>query len=358
MIKKIVPTGKLKLLTSIIVVLSLVVSSFGIFPFTTDAASVTSFKDVLTREKAATLSNHTITFTTPTGVAASAEIVLTFDNSTSIPVALDFEDIDLSDDGVNVTLAAAPSGATWGVVRTSSTVITFTNGSGAVAGGSVIEIEIGTNATTGATGAEQITNGSAGTTLLTLSGSFGDTGTVAIPIIADDQVVITATVDPTISFSISDNTVGFGTLGAGGARWATGTSGTGSAPAASSGAHELSIGTNATGGYAITYNGATLTSGGNTIDVATISGDADGTPGSEQFAISIGDNGGNVTIPSAYDYASNNYSFVAGTTTTLASETAASTTETIDVQYIANIASSTEAGAYSTTITYIATGTF
>ncbi|HRH30963.1 MAG TPA: hypothetical protein PK886_02785 [Candidatus Paceibacterota bacterium] len=349
---------KIKLVTSIFVVTALVLSSFVLFPFTTKAAAVTSFRTVLSREKASTLSNYTITFTTPTGVAASAQIVLTFDNSTSIPVALDYEDIDLSDDGSDVTLAAAPSGATWGVVRTSSTVITFTNGSGAVGAGSVIVIEIGTHATSGSTGAEQITNGSAGTTLLTLSGSFGDTGTVAIPIIADDQVVITATVDPTISFSISDNTVGFGTLGAGGARWATGTSGTASAPGATSGAHELSIGTNASGGYSITYSGATLTSGSNTIDVATISGDSDGTPGSEQFALAIADNGGDVTIPSAYDYASNNYSFVAGTTTTLASETAASTTETIDVQYIANIASSTEAGAYSTTITYIATGTF
>lgn len=358
MINKNVLKSKFKLVTSFFVVLSLVVSSFGIFPFTTDAAAVTSFKDVLSREKAATLSNHTITFTTPTGVAGAAEIVLTFDNSTSIPVALDYEDIDLSDDGVNVTLAAAPSGATWGVVRTSSTVITFTNGSGAVAGGSVIEIEIGTNATTGSTGAEQITNGSAGTTLLALSGSFGDTGTTASYIIADDQVVITATVDPTLTFTVSDNTVGFGTLGSGAARWATGTSGTGSAPAASSGAHELTIGTNASGGYAITYNGATLTSGGNTIDVATIAGDADGTPGSEQFALGIDDNGGNATIPSAYDYGSNNYKFVAGTTTTIASETAASATETIDVQYIANISSSTEAGSYSTTVTYIATGTF
>lgn len=358
MIKKIVPMTKLKFFTSVIVVLSLVISSFALFPFTTKAASVTAFSTLLSREKASVDSDYTITFTTPTGVAASAEIVLTFDNSTVIPVTLDYEDIDLTDDGVDVTLAAAPSGATWGVVRTSATVLTFTNGSGAVAGGSVIVIQVGTHATSGSTGAERIANGLAGTTLLTLSGSFGDTGTAAIPIIADDQVVITATVDPTITFAISDVTVGFGTLSSSGTRWATGTTGTGSAPGATSGAHELSIGTNASGGYAITYSGLTLTSGGNTINVATISGDSDGTPGSEQFAMAIADNGGDVTIPSAYDYASNNYSFVSNTTTTLASETVASTTETIDVQYIANIASSTEAGAYSTTITYIATGTF
>jgi hypothetical protein len=166
------------------------------------AASVTSFKDVLSREAASTLADHTITFTTPTGIAAAATLILTFDNSTSIDAALDFTDIDLADDGVDVTLAAAPSGATWGVVRTSSTVITFTNGSGAVAAGSVVTIEIGTNATTGATGDKQITNGPAGTTTLVLSGTFGDTGTTSMSIDDGDQVTVSANVNETISFDL------------------------------------------------------------------------------------------------------------------------------------------------------------
>ena len=144
----------------------------------------------------------------------------------------------------------------------------------------------------------------------------------------------------------------------GSASWATGdTNGVTSAPADSSGAHEMTLATNAASGYSITYNGATLTSGGNTIDVATISEDDDGTPASEQFALGLDDNGGNATIVSAYDLATaNSYSFVAGTTTTVASETIATATETFDVQYIANVAGLTEAGSYTTNITWIATG--
>lgn len=172
------------------------------------AASVTAFSMTLSRNKASTLSDYTIQFTTPTGVASGQIIILDFDNSTSIPVALDYEDIDLKDDGSDLTLAAAPSGATWGVVRTDGNTITFTNGTTAVAGGSVLEIQIGTNATFGSTGAEQITNGPTGTTTLTLSGSFGDTGISAVGIADDDQVTVTATVNSALTFDLDVGTTG------------------------------------------------------------------------------------------------------------------------------------------------------
>lgn len=314
------------------------------------AASVTSFSVLLSREKAAVQSNYTVTFTTPTGIAASATLILTFDNSTDID-AVTFADIDLKDDGVDVTLAATAAGASWGVDPTSSTVLTFTNGSAAVAAGSVVEIEIGTHATGGA---EQITNGSAGTTKLVLSGTFGDSGTAAIPIIAEDQVTITATVAPTITFAISDTSIGFGTLSSSQATWANG-AGTGSATDTS--AHTLAVATNATGGYAITYNGATLTSGSDTISVASINNDANGTPGTEEFGLSLSTDGDG-TIATGYNHGDPDWTWVAGTTTTIFSETGPTATETVSAYYLANIAGNTEAGSYSTTVTYIATATF
>ena len=318
------------------------------------AASVTSFSVLLSREKAATLANQTITFTTPTGVASGQTIILTYDNSTSVAASLDFEDIDLTDDGVDVTLAAAPSGATWGVVRTSSTVITFTNGTTAVAAGSVIVIEIGTHATTGATGVEQITNGSAGTSTLVLSGTFTDTGTAAMSIIADDQVVITATGSPTITFTISDNTIEFGTLSSSAATWADNAAGS----ATDAVAHTMTVATNATGGYIVSYNGATLTSGSDTINVASLTDNADGNPGTEEFGLSIATNG-DATITSGYAYAGTpDWTWVASTTTTIISETVPTATETFSMHYLANITGATEAGSYSTTATYIATATF
>ena len=321
------------------------------------AAQVTSFSVLLTREKASTLSNQTITFTIPTAINASETMILTYDNSTSIAAALDFEDIDLADDGVDLVLAAAPSGTTWGVVRTSATVITFTNGSAAVASGSIVTIEIGTNATSVAAGVEQITNGTAGTTTLALSGTMGTvdiTGTAAMSIIADDQVVITATVAPTITFTISDNTIEFGTLSSSAARWADDSAGSATDVAA----HTLTAATNATGGYIVSYNGATLTSGGDTITVASLTDDADGVQGSESFGLSIATDG-DATITSGYAYAGTpDWKWIASATTTIITEAGPTATETFDMHYLANIASTTEAGDYSTTATYIATGTF
>src|SRR3989344_2895154 len=261
------------------------------------AAAVTSFSVLLSREKAATLSNQTVLFTTPTGVASGNTIILTYDNSTAIPAAFDFEDADVSYDttpdavcdtgDTHVVLAAAPSGATAGIVDTSTTVITFTNGTTAIAAGSEICFEFGTNAEDVVTGVEQITNGSAGTSTLVLSGTFTDTGTAAMSIVDNDQVVITATVAPTITFTVSDNTIEFGTLSTSAATWADNAGGSTTDVAA----HTLTAATNATGGYIVSYNGATLTSGSDTISVADGAGttldDANGDPGSEQFGLSI-----------------------------------------------------------------------
>lgn len=179
--------------------------SVMIAPQLATAAPVTVFSVQLSREKASTPGNQTITFTIPTDIASGETMILTYDNSTSIAAALDFEDIDLKDDGVDLTLAAAPSGSTWGVVRTSATVITFTNGTTAITSGSVLEIQIGTNATFGSSGVEQITNGPAGTTTLVLSGTMGTpdiTGTASMSINDDDQVTVTATVNQTITFDL------------------------------------------------------------------------------------------------------------------------------------------------------------
>lgn len=342
--------------------------SFGAFIFprnVTATGSLTSMSDVLSPAtgtynalKASTAANHLITFTTPTGVASGATIILTFDNGTSIHASLDYTDIDLKDDGVDVTLAASPSGGTWGVVRTSSTVITFTNGTTVVAGGSVIAIEIGTNATNGTTGDQQITNGSAGTTLLVITGSFDDTGTIAIPIIADDLVVVNAVVTPTISFTISDNTIYFGNLRSAGACFAQGSDpGAVTCPTTvEAEAFNLTAGTNAASGYTITVLGATLTSGSNTID--PLASNTASSPGTEQFGIRATASGGSGTVSAPFAAAGYAWTATASTPVTLASHTAPSATTTYSIREIANISSNTEAGVYTSNQTYTATGNF
>lgn len=334
-----------------------------------NAAALTALKDTLSpatgafnAEKASTVANHTIVFTTPTGVANSTvgAIVLTFDNSTSIPVGLTFADIDLEDDGAPITLAGTAGASTYKVVRTSSTVITFdsqTSGT-AIAAGSVITIRIGTNATTGGTGTFQITNGGAGTTLLAISGAFGDTGTIGIPIIADDVVVVNALVQPTISFTISDNTIFYGNLRTAGICFAQGTDpGAVTCPTtAETEAFNMTAGTNATSGYIITVQGATLTSGANTI--TALASNTASSPGTEQFGIRLTASGGSGSVTAPYAAAGYAYTGTASTPAQVASSTTPSATTTYSVRYMANIAPVTEAGTYTASHTYVATATY
>jgi hypothetical protein len=335
----------------LIIVVTLITG--GIHLTLVEAASLTSLSDTLSSSKKNTVSNHDITFTTPTGIAADATVILTFESDFSVSASLDYTDIDVLDDGVNVVLAAAPSGATWGAVRTSGTVITLTNGSGAVAAGSVVRIKIGTNATSVATGDQQITNPTtADTYTISISGTFGDTGTITVPILDDDQVAVTATVAQTLTFSISDNSIEFGTLSAADDTFADNAAGN----ATEVEAHTIVAGTNAPGGYTITATGTTLTSGLNTIDAIGSSNTASD-PGAEQFGLRMTASGGSGAVSAPY--AAAGFAFdTAAFPDTVASASGASANTTYSVRYIANIASETEAGSYTSTITYAATANF
>jgi hypothetical protein len=348
-----------KKFTSFILIVSVMMINFSFLSLhKVYAASLTTISDTVTNLTAGAVANHTIQFTTPTGVASSATIILTFDNSTSIPASLDYTDIDLKDDGVDVTLGATPSGATWGVVRTSGTVITFTNGSSAVTAGSVINIEIGTHATTGATGDQQITNGPAGSTVLRISGSFTDTGALTLPIVANGIVAVSAEVLSTLSFTVSDNTIYFGNLRSAGACFAQGTDpGYVTCPTTTeTEAFNMTAATNAPTGYTVSVQGATLTSGGNTI--TALASNTASSPGTEQFGLRANATGGSGTVSAPYAAAGYAYTANATTPVAVATSTVPSATTTFSVRYLANISPVTEAGSYTTSHTYVATGNF
>ena len=334
------------------------------------SANIFELQPVLTRLSDGTATNLELYFMSPTGVTAGGSFTVSFSGFTmpsSSPTGLNANDLDFAVNAVVGTCDGtfadrniqdgAPSGTTWGV-STSSNSITLTSGTGVIAAERCVHFEFGTNATAAATGDSQLTTGGPATThTISVSTSTGDSGTSTIDIIDNDQVTISATVDPTITFTISDNAIGFGTLTSGGPRYATyDGAGSGSATAA----HNLTIATNASSGFSITYSGSTLTSGANTISVATIVNDTDGTAGTEQFAIS-GSSTAAVRETSGYNYnfgTNPDWNFVAGTETQFASSSNATSTQFIDVYYLANIAGSTEAGSYQTTINYIATGNF
>jgi hypothetical protein len=349
----------IKRFTSFVLMVGVLALNFGfIVPREADAASLTTISDTVTNLTASAVANHTIQFTTPTGVASGQSIILTFDNSTSIAAGLTFADIDLKDDGSDLPLAAAPSGATWGVVRTSGTVITFTNGTTAVAAGSVLNIEIGTNATFGVSGTQQITNGPAGSTVLRISGSFTDTGALTLPIVANGIVAVSAEVLSTLSFTVSDNTIYFGNLRSAGACFAQGTDpGYVTCPTTTeTEAFNMTAATNAPTGYTVSVQGATLTSGGNTI--TALASNTASSPGTEQFGLRANATGGSGTVSAPYAAAGYAYTGTTSTPATVATATAPSDTTTFSVRYLANISPVTEAGSYTTSHTYVATGNF
>ncbi len=165
------------------------------------------------------------------------------------------------------------------------------------------------------------------------------------------------TVPQIISFSISDNSIGFSTINSASPRYATGdASGSGS----DTSAHTLQIQTNASLGYSIAYSGTTF-SGPEVITEATITNDADGTPGSKQFAVAFSTDGG-ATITSSYDHdptpSNRNWKFTTSGTDLIATESAPTALQTIQAYYLANISTLTSAGNYTGVITYTATANF
>lgn len=396
-------SGRATLASLLIVSLMLVTAGLYIFTGTAKAAALTNIKDTLSTSAPSTSANETLMFRTPTGVASGATIIVTF-NFTGIPVpaALDFTDVDVSSqasgDGVcntgdtEVTLAATASGATGGLARTSNTVITFTNGTTVIAAGAEICIEIGTNATNQSTGVRQILNpaksagtGIADTPSISMTGTFGDTGSALVAII--DTVAVTVTVDQSLSFTIAG--VASGSCSIDGAATAVTTTAN-TVPFGSSGlavdtfykgCHTLTVSTNASGGYSLATSENTSLSraasslipdstcdSGTTCTSAIASANTWATAlGNPGFGYTCNSGGCNASFSSGTKFV---HFPCAGTVTTQCTPTG-SEANTVPISsagpvaaqastigYKLSFSGTQAAGAYSNTIVYIATPTF
>jgi hypothetical protein len=346
----------------IITSLVMVMANFGYYA---QAEPLTTLSDNLSRLKISELADHTIQFVTPTGVAAAETIVLTFDADFTMG-SFSVDNVDLAEattcggSFTDKALAASPSGATWGVAQLGQ-VITFTSDTDIVTATHCVKIEIGANATFDSTpGATQITNPAAAqAATLGVTAGASDSGNAAIVIVDTnfDQVSVTATVDPTISFAVSDPTIGFGTLYSTKARYATGNL---AGDDSETSAHNLTVSTNAVSGYTVYVLGATLTNVSNgSYTVSAIGGTkATYAIGTEQFGIQVTPTGGSGVADDPYDTASN-YAYDAVTTQDIIGHsTIASATTTFAISYLGSVAATTEAGTYATTLTYTATGSF
>lgn len=209
-----------KIKTAVIIISLLFLTIYPVFQ-KTRAADLSTISDVMTRmEITATpdvYSNHTITFTTPTGVAATETITVTFPTDFTGQTGIDYTDVDVTDNGSQLTLDATPSGTTWGAAFSSVggtlNKLTITSDTGTITGTHVVVIKIGTNASEGAIGDKQIENPTTnGSKKVSLTCGASDTGAFALAIVDDDQIVYSATVDPSITVTFTANASNFGAL--------------------------------------------------------------------------------------------------------------------------------------------------
>ncbi len=176
-------------------------------------------------------------------------------------------------------------------------------------------------------------------------------------LVAEEQedVTITANVEESITFSVSDENVEFGTLTGNNERYATTDGGSDTETTA----HTFTVGTNAEGGYTVAVQGSSLSldEGDHVID-AIATEPAASSPGTEQFGLAVidDDEGGSGSVAANYDHSGDEYFFEDDST--VASSDGVSDDHTFDVAYLANIESLTPAGNYSTTLNYIATAQF
>lgn len=187
-----------------------------------------------------------------------------------------------------------------------------------------------------------------------------DTGTVAAS--TAQQINLSATVDETLTFCTG--TSGITTSSCAGATGSAVALGTLTASTTGTGLSQMGVGTNGGSGYAITVNGATLTSGANTI--SALASQTASTTGTEQFGLNLRDNatpnigadpdGAGSGTPTANYNTVDQFRFV--TADSVASKNTSESFRRYQVAYIANIDTATEAGTYTATMTYIATATF
>jgi len=343
-------------------ILSIILTLSVAIPASVLAASLSDISDEMSSLKKSTVSSHEIMFVTPSGVQYDDTVILTFQSDFVIG-DLEVADVDLDENSgsdcsagtwTDLTVADSPGVSTWGVATTSS-AITFTapsGTSGQITAGRCMRVQLGASA---ALGSNEITNTTtSGSKTISFSGTFGDTGTATVEILDDDQVAVTAEVLQAITFSISANAINFGNLSSTNDRYADATTGSDTEVIA----HTFTAGTNASSGYSITVQGATLTSGGNTI-TAIGATHAATSLGAEQFGIRITAADGSGAVLDPYDdVAEYAYGADAGTTDVVASASGSTADTVYSARYLANIASDTEAGSYTTALTYVATANF
>lgn len=339
--------NKIKIIVSI-----LFITFLSIYPaFQKSKALLSSISDTMTRAQNTVDSDHTILFTTASGLTgASDTITITFPSDFST-TTVDYTDIDLSSTTPgDIPLAAAADATNYGALfgGTGNRVLTLTHATdGAfkdIVASDIVTIKIGTNAT----GGDQAINNatSNGSKLVTIAGtgSFTDTGSYALAIIADDSVTVNASVDPSITFTINGGgVVTLGTL---------------TTSAVSVQNHTIATTTNAPTGYTTRmYENNNLRSTATPGDTIDDVGDGVVTIGQEEYGMSTSDAGNDIL--QEVGGGDEEGSAITTSQQSVATAGGAVTADTTTIYYKAAISGLTVAHSdYTHEVTFVSTGNF
>ncbi len=165
----------------------------------------------------------------------------------------------------------------------------------------------------------------------------------------------TCWLNASITFSISDASIGFGALSSSAARFATGDT---VGDTSETEAHTIVVSTTAPSGYTLSVRGDSLTKTGHTI--AAIGGvNTASSTGTEQFGLRMTATGGSGTVSAPYAASGFAYDATSSAPSAVASATTGDgVATTYSARYMCNIAAVTPAGSYATDLTYVVTGNF
>ena len=334
----------------------------SLHPNLVSSVSLASYSDTMSRQKISEYSSHTFVLTlgATTALDAGETVEFTFASDFTIDDTTDvIADYSLND-GTARTIYSVDGSCTGSTGLNDLTVlanntaktITFTacNEAGfsytSSAAGAVITAKIGV----AAGGVDIVTNPATTNTYNIGVVAATETGNISQVILNDDQIVVTATVNPSLTVSLSSNSCALGVLTTG---------------QVDSCNYNVNVDTNSTNGYnaTMTEDGNLRTSGADDIDDET--GSQTLVAGTEEYGVGTSDSdltGGSTNFPTYIDCGDPVVTPVAGAITASPAKVlgvnTASGAEAVTVCHMATIGAGTVTGSYTHTVTIIVTALY
>lgn len=190
----------------------LILAALVLAPIQVRAATVTTFSDTLSDSRPSLAVDHTISWDVVDagGFVAGDSFAITFASGFDTS-AITEDDVDIEDDGVDITTAADCSGSDVASVAMANDVLTVTacEGDGANITG-ILTVKIGTNAAESGTGANQITSPAAGSYTVSMAGTgYTDSGEIQVAVIpgVTTSLAVSASLSVTVAGLASSEAV-------------------------------------------------------------------------------------------------------------------------------------------------------